>query len=214
MAAKHIYLVRHGETADNRRWIHQLLDVSLSAKGKRQADALVGAFAAIPLDAAITSDAVRAVETAQPTVSAHKLAPVPNPLLRELHRGVLLEGTHHLSWPSIKGSLLLFLRASDRSFHFGNGENILEFRDRLARILDLLARAPGEQVFVVTHRGVINSLRYVLAHGSTPSPRRFALAAVLGHTENASITELTYDPSRTAPWRIERRDDTRHLRGL
>lgn len=214
MAVKHIYLVRHGETADNRHWIHQSNTVPLSEKGKSEAEALVSAFADVPLDSVIASDAVRAMETARPTASAHALHPVPDSLLRELHRGVMLEGSHHLSLVSIEGSLLLFLRAGNRSWHFGNGENVLEFRDRIERILKLLSELQGDHVLVVAHRGVINGLRYALKHGLQGSPHRFVLSAVFGKTANASITELTYDTERANPWKVERENDVRHLRGI
>ncbi|HEX8946824.1 MAG TPA: histidine phosphatase family protein [Candidatus Paceibacterota bacterium] len=211
---KHIYLVRHGETADNHRWIHQSIDVPLNARGKKEAEAAARALAAIPIDALLMSDAERTKETAAPIAAAIHVTPQLEPLLRELHRGILVEGEHHLSWRSIKGVLGMYLHAGDRSWRFGNGENILEFRERIQKILGLLAKMPGEHIVVVTHRGVINAIRFALAHGLAGSPRRLILAAGVEFLANGSITELTYDPSRTHAWHLERADDTRHLHGV
>lgn len=211
---KHIYLVRHGETADNRRWIHQSIDVSLNERGREEAEAAARALSAFPIDMLIASDAERTKETAAPISAATHITPQLEPLLRELHRGILVEGEHHLSWRSIKGVLGMHLHAGDRSWHFGNGENLLEFRERIQKILDLLAQTPGEHIVVVTHRGVINAIRFAVTKGLAGSPRRLILAAGVEILANGSITELTYDPSRSAPWHLERADDTRHLRGV
>ncbi len=213
MAVKHFYLVRHGETADNRRWVHQAIGVSLNERGAAEAEAAARELAALRVDTLLTSDARRAQETADHIARATHLEPRVDPVLRELHRGVLIEGEHHLSWASIKGSVLLFLRADDRAWHFGDGENALEFRDRLARISGMLAEMSGERIVVVTHRGVINGLRFGIRHGFSGSIRCLLLAAVFGRIRNGGIVHLTCDPSsRTPAWRVEQANDTRHLR--
>ncbi len=214
MATKHVYLVRHGETADNRRWVHQSINISLNEKGKREASAVARALGALPIDTLLSSDAERARETAAAIAAELRLKSRTEEIFRELHRGVLLEGEHHLSVRSVKGSLLMFLKAGNGSWHFGNGENVSEFRNRIGQIEEILAEHSGEHIIVVTHRGVINALRFMAKHRLDGSLYRFAFAAVLGRVKNGSITELTYDPARTASWHIERANDTRHLRGL
>lgn len=199
---KHIYLVRHGETSDNRCWVHQSIDIPLNERGKKEASAAAKVLSTLPIDTLLASDAERARETVASIVATFALPPRFEPVLRELHRSVLVEGAHHLSWRSIRGAVIMLLRAGDSSWHFGNGENVIEFRNRLKRVLALLADAPGETIVVVTHRGIINGLRFCIAHGFEGSPQAFILGAVLGRTANGSITELTYDPSRAAPYGV------------
>lgn len=56
-----VYIVRHGETDDNRRGIIQgHLDTPLNAAGVRQACLAADALADVPFDAAYTSDLSRA----------------------------------------------------------------------------------------------------------------------------------------------------------
>lgn len=56
-----VYIVRHGETDDNRRGIIQgHLDTPLNAAGVRQARLAADALADVPFDAAYTSDLSRA----------------------------------------------------------------------------------------------------------------------------------------------------------
>ena len=212
MSVKHIYLVRHGETADNRHWVHQTIDVALNERGVAEADAAGRALAQLRPDTLLTSDARRAQETAGRIARIAHLEPHADHVFRELHRGVLVEGEHHLSWASVKGSVLLFLRAGDRAWHFGDGENALEFRDRIGNVLETLAGTPGAQVVVVTHRGVINGLRFVIRHGFSSPVRCLLLAAVFGCIRNGGIVHLTHDPSSTPAWRVERTSDVRHLR--
>lgn len=211
MAEKHFFLVRHGETADNHNLIHQSFSVPLNERGKQEANDVARALALLAPDRIVTSDAERAQQTAAPLALATGLVPESTPLLREFHRGVLLEGAHHLSWSSIVGSLGLYFHAGDRAWHYGDGENALEFRDRIEQILSELAAFPGERVVVVAHRGVINALRFRIMRGQDVHPRHFLRAAALGRIANGSITELSYDPGRAAPWQVLRANDTRHL---
>jgi broad specificity phosphatase PhoE len=201
---KHFYLVRHGETADNHRWIHQSIDVPLNARGRAHAAAAAQQLAARPIDLIVASDAARTQETAAAIAAATGAAVSSEPLLRELRRGVLVEGSHHLSTASLKNGFDLVYYAGTRDWD-KDGENVIEFRDRVKAALARLAEAPGERIAVVTHRGVINAVRYCLRHGFGGSPRAFLFGLLLRYTPNGSITELTYDPSRAHPWQLVNR---------
>lgn len=214
MALKHIYLVRHGETADNRRFVHQSIGVPLTERGLRQAQATALVLAERHTTTLLASDAVRAQETAATIAVATGLTVQTEKTLREFHRGILIEGENHMSLKSLKGSLLIYLHAGDRDWRFGDGENVIEFRARVKAALALFADAPGDHIVAVTHRGLINAIRFCVAHGWDTSPQTFSLAAVLAITKNGSITELTYDPTRKEPWRIAHANTTRHLQGI
>jgi len=203
MAIKHIYLVRHGQTADNRSMIHQSINVPLNDRGIQQAKDAGIKLAKLPIDTLLTSDAKRTKETAEIIASAVNTTVNTEPLLRELHRGVLIEGEHHFSLKSIKGALLMFFRAGNKSWHFGDGENTIEFHTRLKKILEMITKTSGEHVVVVTHRGVINGLCFEINHGFGGSLYRFLIEATLRKTLNGSITELTYDSERATKWRVE-----------
>jgi len=72
MNAVRIYVVRHGETEENRQKIVQgHLDTSLNSEGERQSDLLAKALKDVPFDACYSSDLRRAVETAKRVVAYH-----------------------------------------------------------------------------------------------------------------------------------------------
>lgn len=214
MAVKHIYLVRHGETSGNHAWVHQSFDVSLDELGRSQAGAAARALAALPVDTILASDAKRAQETAAIIAHVTHVAPRTLALVHELRRAKWVEGRHIFSLASLMSSLLLFIHFGNRAWHHGGGESALEFRDRTREALELLAKEPGEHIAVVSHREFINGMLFDIAHGPAGLSALFMPVVELSLLPNGSITELTYDPSRTTPWRIERRGDTRHLRGL
>ena len=67
-----IYIVRHGETEENRQGIVQgHLDTSLNSEGERQSDLVAKALKDVPFDTCYSSDLQRAVETAKRVLVHH-----------------------------------------------------------------------------------------------------------------------------------------------
>ena len=67
MAAVHVFLIRHGETALNAAGVLRgQLDVPLSKTGEAEASALGGLFREVPLRAILSSPLRRAADTARP----------------------------------------------------------------------------------------------------------------------------------------------------
>jgi len=60
-----IYLVRHGETLENRTRHFQHHDTPLSVHGREQAESTAGQLAKLPIKAVITSNLKRSEETAE-----------------------------------------------------------------------------------------------------------------------------------------------------
>ncbi|KAI0273435.1 histidine phosphatase superfamily [Gloeopeniophorella convolvens] len=86
-----IYIVRHGETAENRQQVMQgQLDTLLNADGERQADLVGNALRDVPFDACYSSDLQRATETARRILVHHPgVALQTDTALRERHMGDL-----------------------------------------------------------------------------------------------------------------------------
>ena len=85
-----ILLIRHGETAWNAvRRLQGHIDIPLNAEGERQAAALARALAGEKLDAIVSSDLQRAMQTARAVAAQHNgLALRTDPQLRERAYGV------------------------------------------------------------------------------------------------------------------------------
>lgn len=133
-----LLLVRHGETDWNAEGrLQGQTDRPLSAYGREQARRLADQLAGEKLDAAYSSDLVRAVETAEIVGGRLGLAVVPDPDLREKN------------WGSWEG-----LTPAERAAVEFVGESTEEHAARMLRALRRIAeRHPGGRVLVVTHGG-------------------------------------------------------------
>jgi probable phosphoglycerate mutase len=158
-----LYIFRHGETDWNSaRRIQGHTDIPLNAVGRVQAYGLAERVKAYPIEAILSSDLVRARETAE--IVAARLA-VPlflDPRLREASLGEAegltvdevvarygLEAWQ--TWCSYE--------PRDWSFRFPNGEAKRQTLDRAAAVLaEFLENHAFTNVAVSTHGGVIRTL--------------------------------------------------------
>jgi broad specificity phosphatase PhoE len=70
-----VYIVRHGETEENKQKIIQgHLDTPLNSEGERQADLVAHALKDVPFDVCYSSDLRRAVDTAKRILVNHSRA--------------------------------------------------------------------------------------------------------------------------------------------
>ncbi|KAJ3980134.1 phosphoglycerate mutase-like protein [Lentinula detonsa] len=152
-----IYILRHGETDENRAHIIQgQRDTLLNAAGKRQAVMAIDVFRDVNLDFAFASDLRRATETAEIILKDHpnrdKITLIQEKRLRERCLGKL-EGKH----------------LSERRQQTGvdeTAESVASFLDRAlswwdTEIIAKFAATPGNvphEVLVVSHGGFISSL--------------------------------------------------------
>ncbi|NVM79309.1 putative phosphoglycerate mutase [Duganella sp. SG902] len=185
-----ILLIRHGETAWNAvRRLQGHIDIPLNAEGERQANALARALAAEKLDAIVSSDLQRAMQTAQAVASLHSgLRLQTEPGLRERAYGVF-EGMLYQDIQQQYPDDFARWQARDIEAVMPAGERVAEsfhqFYDRAIKGLHAVAeRHPGQTVAVVAHGGVLECA-YRAARGiQLDSPRDFQV-------KNASINRFT-----------------------
>lgn len=133
-----LFLVRHGETRENvARILQGHLPGHLTARGISQAEALRDRLAGHHFDAFLTSDLLRARDTAAILAPAVGLSPTPTPLLRER------------DWGSLTGQSFVGLNPA----HFpADVEPVDALFARARRFLTLVAtRYAGCRVLAVTH---------------------------------------------------------------
>lgn len=177
-----LLLVRHGQSEWNAgRVLQGQADIRLSDLGRAQARALAPVIARMQPDRAITSDLLRARDTA--ALIGHPEAR-HEPGLREIDVG---------TW---EGQLISDLIAADADAYAGwragthrpdGGEVWDEFTARAsAAVLAELAKGGAQTLLVVCHGGVIRAL---LQRFLNLAPRQIIPAAP------ASITALRIDPN-------------------
>jgi broad specificity phosphatase PhoE len=161
----HLYLIRHGATANNEAHPPKLQgcrsDAELSAAGRRQAEQAAEFLRNTPLVAAYSSPLCRAQETAESIASPHDLKITTIEALTECDVGAW-EGR---SWSEIErddpDQFQRFIEDSAANPYAG-GESLDQVRDRVAPVFqDLARRHAGESIAVVAHN-VVN--RVALAH--------------------------------------------------
>jgi broad specificity phosphatase PhoE len=152
-----IYLVRHGETALNASRILQPADTPLNADGLAQARALAKRLRDHPIDAIITSDLCRAVQTAEailferPALKPAPLALQYNSLLQERNLGAL----RGKPYAALGVDLLDFKEAPL------GGESLAQFEARVAQAFAYIVNAQHalsdqhDAVLVVVSHGLV-----------------------------------------------------------
>ena len=167
-----IILIRHGETDWNRAMRFQgQTDIPLNATGLLQAQRLTGRVAAESVDAVVSSDLQRAMQTAAPAAAQLGLSPAREIGFREQCFGVA-EGLTSTEirqqrpedwarWTSFQ---------ADESFE--GGESTRQFHARsLAALRSVAALHAGKTVLVVTHGGVLDMIFRTARALSLDGPR-------------------------------------------
>jgi broad specificity phosphatase PhoE len=182
LATNRLVIVRHGESTWNSEGrLQGQADPPLSDRGRQEAVALAAALDGAAFDRVISSDLVRARETA--ALLGHPDAPA-DPRLREIDVG---------EWAG--RSLAELPEGSEPSWRAGpltppGGETWDEFAARVADTLDELLDGGGRSL-VVAHGGVVRAAVAYLTRGD---------ARRLHGPANASVTVVTRDRLLTYAW--------------
>ncbi len=187
-----ILLIRHGETAWNAvRRLQGHTDIPLNEEGERQTVALARALAAEPLDAIISSDLGRALQTAQAAAAHHPHLPLhTDPGLRERGYGAF-EGLLYTEIAERYPIEFAEWQARDVDAVMPAGDRVAEsFRQFYQRCQDGIARwaerYPQQSILIVAHGGVLECA-YRAARGlSIDGPRDFQV-------KNASINRFVFN---------------------
>ena len=160
---RRIVVLRHGRTAHNAGGLIQgQLDIDLDDTGRAQAKAAAQVLAAIPPAVLVSSDLIRASETAQPLGDLAGVAPVLDPRLRELFLG---------TWQGLTGEQVQRSHPDEyaawragRDLARGGGETYRDAGDRAAAcVRELLPSVrPGGTLIAVTHGGTARAALGVL----------------------------------------------------
>jgi probable phosphoglycerate mutase len=148
-----VHLARHGQTVWHRpnRYAGRS-DIDLDDVGRAQAEALARWAAGARLDALVSSDLRRAVDTAAPAARLTGLAPTRDSRLREVDFGIA-EGRTLAEMDKDVADRFV---ADPVTHHFPGGEPPADAADRARAALDdLAATHPDGRVLVVAHSTLI-----------------------------------------------------------
>ncbi|MDQ0014124.1 putative phosphoglycerate mutase [Variovorax boronicumulans] len=204
-----IILIRHGETAWNRELRFQgHADVPLNDIGHEQARRIGLRLAGETAQHLISSDLMRAQQTAAPAALQLSLPVVTSAGLREQYFGIVegmrsdeIQSLHPRAWEE----WLEF-----REDHaMPEGETAREFHARIVAALGTIATAhKGQHLIIVTHGGVLDMVWRTAKGLSLSGPRRSDIP-------NAGFNRIRIaDPAAPDAIEIVEWADTRHLADL
>lgn len=157
-----LHLVRHGQSTWNleRRLQGQRLDVPLTDLGRRQAAEVARALAGVRLAEVLSSDQLRAMQTAEVIAAVARVRVTPTTLLREQALGAL-EGLRYdelTEEPVPEGLHISEVR-------WGGGESVADVHARLTTFVDELrgTHARDAELALVSHGDTLRVLLAVLA---------------------------------------------------
>ncbi|RZU34275.1 histidine phosphatase family protein [Blastococcus saxobsidens] len=173
-----LLLVRHGQSEWNARGLMQgqTAHVPLTALGHSQAELAARELAELRPGVLLSSDLLRAVQTAEHCARATGLPFSTTPALREQGYGVLEGRPSHELWDVVDWT--------DAHWSAEGGESLAELHARVAAFLGhLCAEPPADVVALVTHGDTIRAAQAVAA-GLGPD----AMPGITPH--NGSVTRL------------------------
>src|SRR5581483_11649650 len=159
-----LHLVRHGQTVWNveRRIQGQTHDVPLTEEGIAQARAAAAGLARLGAPLVLTSDLLRALQTAEIIAAATGAKLRRERAMRERHMGIL-QGNTAEDARRHYGERLNDLW-SDPDVRFDGGESWRDVYARVAAFFHALrASPPAHELVLVTHGGTLNVINAVLA---------------------------------------------------
>ena len=204
-----ICLVRHGETDWNvERRIQGQTDSRLNARGRAQAQAMGRLLQDCAWDAIISSDLMRARETAA-IISNSKAGRVElREDLRERRYGVF----QGLTYPdAARRYPLMYERFHQRdpNENFNGGESLAEFCQRVTTALSAIAaKHDGKTVLLIAHGGVLDIAYRMVTAMPLGAPRDFTIS-------NAGASWIVHEASgwRMISWNQTADDSVDELPG-
>jgi broad specificity phosphatase PhoE len=175
-----LLLVRHGQSQWNVAGLMQgqTAHVPLTPLGHQQATTAAAELARLRPGALLTSDLLRAVQTAEHCAAATGLAPRTTPALREQAYGVLEGRPSRELWDVVDWT--------DPHWSAPGGESLAELHARVTAFLqDLAAEPPADVIALVTHGDTIRAAQAVAA-GLGPD----AMPVVTPHNGTVTRVEL------------------------
>lgn len=202
-----LYFVRHGESVANiQKQFAGSLDVPLTEKGRKQAEATALYLSAVVFSKVYASDLLRAFETGAIIASNGNVPIEKTPLLREIFAGEWEGKTYDQLDAEYADSYGVWRHQIGLAV-CPHGESVAELQRRVQSfIAEVVKRHVGENVCIATHATPIRALECFLTN--TPLEKMHTIPWV----SNASVTIVEYEEDGHGT--IVQRDQHEHLGAL
>jgi probable phosphoglycerate mutase len=208
MGAKNIYFVRHGETDANLHEYVPSKEESLNEKGFLQADVFAERVKSIEFHKIITSDFVRAQQTAKTIASIKNITPEIIPVFGEVLEPSSLFGVFDTDERVQAHRRDRNNNVEDASWRQEDGENFTDVFLRITQAKKLLMEDASESIMVVSHSFFIQLfVAAILLKNEEPTNDWFSIAKTL-KLSNTGITLFTVNEG---VWKLIMWNDHAHF---
>lgn len=153
-----IYLVRHGQTSENKKGTYYgKLDVGLNKKGIEQIENTSRFFQEKHIDIAYISNTKRAYETAKIILDGKNIPILKDNRLRETDFGDF-EGKSFEEISKNYPEECMLWQKDWKNFRPPHGETYMEMYKRVSSFMNELKDIKYDNVLIITHSGVIKSI--------------------------------------------------------
>lgn len=149
---KHVYFIRHGQTAKNVGHVHQGPEEPLTETGREQVNKVIALLQDRDIDTLVSSNYLRARDTANMIGHTLGLTYMIEPSVREFGRPVGLYGRHHYSLASLRYIIDLYRNRMNLLWNEDDAENLVRVRERIRDARLMIEALPGERIAIVSHR--------------------------------------------------------------
>ena len=203
---KHIYFIRHGQTAKNKTRIHQGPDEPLTELGKEQVRDVIAYLQDQKIDTLVSSNYLRAKQTADMIGDALGLPYTIEPSVREFGRPNTLYGRHHFSPASVRYIFALYRERMNLLWDDDGAENLAHIRERIRDARLMLEALPGERIAVVSHRIFMSMYTETVCYDKPLSLIKF-VGGLVGHKRipNTTVLHFICEPTthdHTCTWHL------------
>lgn len=200
-----LYILRHGETEWNRKGLMQGHKNSpLTENGKNQARALAEAMSEKGIKRIYSSDLGRAMETTEIINSRLKLPVKQDLRLREQNLGIM-QGMTKTQFREKYPKEWARFSTWDPDYSLPEGETARQKLERSVGCLEELAeKHPGENLLIVSHGGILDSVFRSSQKIPLNHPRSFSIY-------NGAVNRFSLSDGH---WVLETWGDLSHLKGI
>ncbi len=205
---KQVFFIRHGETKMNHGSRHQGPDEPLTARGREQVMDLVQFLRMEQIDTLISSNYLRARETAEIISRELSLTYSIEPSVREFGRPLSLYGRHHFSPASFRYLFDLYRHRLNLLWDREGAENLAHMRERVRDAKLMIESSPGRRIVVISHRIFMTMFTETVCYDRPLSLMKF-ISGMFGRKRipNCAVLKFTCQPpgeAKVCTWHLER----------
>lgn len=207
---KNIYFVRHGESEGNQARLYQSSETLLSQKGHIQANLIADRFSNIEVETIITSNYIRAKQTAGYIAEVTGKDIIESQLFRERKRPSIQENRSKNTPELQEIDKEIELNCENLDWKYSDEENFVDLRQRAKECFDFLENRIEDNIVVVTHKNFLHCLLWYCLFGYDVNVRESKIIVNNFVMSNTGIVWMQYDEIEKF-WKVVTWNDHAHL---